>query len=264
MTTQTIGSNEALQLIFSTLNAPDVERERSNPGRVAGLARTFGRWKRTPRITVTDTGVVTQGLDYLGAIAAAGRPTEVEVEHGTTPRRSKIASSLVVLLVRAGVEDAAPKLAIYRCVAEAFGYEQYKVTVGSVLKVIKSKAFDNAYEELSAVLESVGTLGARPTRVRSKIAFGAFLCAWNASPRKVRDLYASFLRGELDQSTALGKLLHAVRTDNINTGSGRRPFLVKAAVLIDAQLHNKTVDRASSNAVAASETLAKFQAAFEA
>lgn len=262
MTTETITSNEAVRLIFSTLSAPDVEHEPALPSRVGALARTFGRWRHKPEVRITEGGVVTKGLDYLGAIAAAGGEAEVEVERGVSAKRSKARLTTAALLERRGIDDAAPKLAIWRCVAEAFGYSP-RSTVAEIAKVIRSEPFDNAYEELSAVLETVPTAGSRPTRVRSKIAFGAFLVAWQSSPRKVRDLYASFLKGELDQSTPVGKLLHAVRTDNINTGSGRRPFLTKAAILIDAQLHNRTVERATSSLVQSAEAMARFQSAFE-
>lgn len=264
MKTETVTSNEAFRLIFATLSAPDVQKERPSPKRTAALARTIGRWRQPPHISITDDGIVVQGIDALGALVATGKSGELEIERGVKAKRRGRATNapLTDQLEDAGVDNAAPKLAVWRCLAEAFQLDQ-KIGMAQLAKQLRARAFTEAFEELSAVLETTATTGTRPTRVRSKIAFGAFFAAFHAAPKKVRDLYAQFLVGELDQSTPVGKLLHAVKTDNINTGSGRRPFLLKAAVLIDAQLQGESVERATSSEGAGSEALAKFQKAYD-
>lgn len=261
MTIETVNSGEAIKLILTTLKHPHVQKETPSASRVAALSRSFGKWRR-PHVSITSDGVIVKGIDYLAAVAASGKSVELEVERNVETRFDSPRQPLTVQLERAGIENVAGKLAIWRCLADAFGWDQ-RSPAAKIAKTIRSHAFTEAWEALSAVLESVPTTGSRPTRVRSKIAFGAFFVAYHASPTKVMKLYEEFVKGELDSSTPVGKLLEAVRHDNINTGSGRRPFLVKAAILLDAQLKQKSVDRATSSETAGAEPIEHFRKAFD-
>src|SRR5262245_12098544 len=109
-TTEKLTSSQALQLIFTTANATGLEHERINPTRVVELTKTLGRWKQPPTIVTTPKGVVIHGVDYLAALAGAGKvEADVVIDRtGSAARREqKKPTSLVQQLTKAGIQDAA-------------------------------------------------------------------------------------------------------------------------------------------------------------
>lgn len=243
-----LSSNEALRLIFSTTNTPSVEHPRINPERVDELSKSLGRWKR-PKIVTTPRGVVLEGLDHLAALASSGKSVEVEIDRtGKGTRRSRARFepvSLASQLERMGVTNAAFKLAVWRGVCEAVENNPKEGSTKETATALTNPKFVQAFDALYKVYDGVRDVqGGKATRVRSKIAFAAFALAYQSHPKRVAGLYAEFLSGKVEEGKPIEKLLHAVRTDNINTGSGRRPFMLKAAVLLAAQLSGEKVERA--------------------
>lgn len=258
---ETLSSNDALEFIIATANAPSLEHQRINPDRVRELASTLGAWNR-PKIVATRTGVIIQGADYLAALVASGSKAEVVLDRGgkATRRPKTEASSLVETLERAGVQHAAFRLAVYRGVREAGEANPKEEGPRQLAERLSDQKFAKAFEALHAPYEMISpkSAGSKASRVRSKIAFAAFLLAYHANPKLVVKLYTDFLSGSVEKDTPVAKLLHAVRTDNINTGSGRRPFMLKAAVLLKAQLEGEHVDRAVADEVRGQEAVSGF------
>ncbi len=261
---ETMNSKTALDLIFATANASSLEHQRINPVRVQELSQTLGRWKRRPHIVATPRGVVLEGIDAVAALAVAGdKEVEVIIDRTAagTRREPKQATSLVEQLGKAGVENAAFKLAVWRGIREG---EQANPGDGSFRELVASLSdlkFVRAFEDLLAPYELISSKGiSKASRVRSKIAFAAFLLAYHANPKKIIEYYTDFLSGKVKEGSPLEKLLHAVRTDNINTGSGRRPFMLKASILLRAQLGGDTVERATADEKAGQEAVSIFRA----
>jgi len=248
--TEKLNSVDAMQLIFATANAPGLEHQRIDPVRAKELSKTLGAWNK-PKVVTTPRGVIIEGADYLAALAVSeGKEVEVLMDRtGRANRRARREpSTLIESLERAGITNAAFKLAVWRCLGEA--KENNPVEDGPRVLVDKlaDPHFLKAFEALHAPYELIQARAAGPkaSRVRSKIAFSAFLLAYHSNPKKVVEMYSSFLSGKVEEGgSPLGKLLHAVRTDNINTGSGRRPFMLKAAILLRAALTGDTVGRAA-------------------
>ena len=259
--TEKITSSAALQLIFTTANAAGLEHERINPERVVELTKTLGRWKQ-PHIVTTPKGVVVRGIDYLAALAGAGKvEAEVDIDRTATATRKeqKKPSSLVEQLTKSGIQDAAFKLAVYRGLKEGEQHNPEPETPRQLVDHLADPKFLTAFESLKAPYDLISSKGvAKATRVRSKIAFSAFLLAYHASPKTIVQLYTDFLSGKVKEGTPLEKLLHAVRHDNINTGSGRRPFMLKASILLAAQLAGEKVERALADEARGAEVVSIF------
>ncbi len=259
--TEKLTSSAALQLIFTTANATGLEHERINPAHVVELTKTLGRWK-APKIVTTPRGVVIHGVDYLAALAGAGK-VEAEVGLDRTPSTSRKEqskpTSLVQQLTKSGIQDAAFKLAVYRGLKEG---EQNNPEAESPKQLgdhLSDHRFLTAFEALKAPYDLISAKGlSKASRVRSKIAFSAFLLAYHSHPKAVIQLYTDFLSGKAKEGSPLEKLLYAVRHDNINTGSGRRPFMLKAAILLAAQLAGEKVERALADEARGQEVVSIF------
>lgn len=240
-------STEAMNLIFATANAPGFEHQRIDPVRAKELSRTLGAWNR-PEIVTTPKGVIIDGADYLAALAVSGKEAEVSIDRtASAPRRARRQpSTLIQSLERAGIQNAAFKLAVYRCLAEARQNNPTEEGPRVLVEKLSDPQFVKAFEGLHAPYELIQAraAGSKSSRVRSKIAFSAFFLAYHANPKRVVTMYTDFISGKVDPASPLGKLLYAVRHDNINTGSGRRPFMLKAATLLAAALAGDRVDRA--------------------
>jgi len=248
-----ITSKDALNLIFATANAPGLEHQRINPEKVSELSRTLGRWKQRPSILTTPRGVVLKGVDYLAAMAEAGKAeAEVVIDRSgsTGKREARQPSSLTEQLRRHGIQEAPFKLAVWRAVREGMEVNPGEETPRQLVDRLSEDSFAQAFEALHAPYEMISSKGVgKATRVRSKLAFAAFLLAYHANPKRVTQLYTDFLAGKVKEGSPVEKLLNAVRHDNINTGSGRRPFMLKAAILLKAQLAGDTVERAVADEV---------------
>lgn len=259
-----LNTKTALELIFATANASSLEHQRINPARVQELSKTLGRWKRRPHIVATPRGVVLEGIDAVAAVAAAN-DTEVEVSIDRTAsgtrREARKATSLVEQLTRAGITHSAFKLAVWRGLREGEEANPGDASPRELVAQLSDPKFVRAFEDLLAPYELISARGiSKASRVRSKIAFAAFLLAYHANPKKIIEYYTDFLSGKAKEGSPLEKLLHAVRTDNINTGSGRRPFMLKASILLRAQLAGDTVERAFADEKAGGEAVAIFKA----
>jgi hypothetical protein len=246
----TLSSADALQLLFSTANAQGLEHDRVNPARVVELKKTLGRWKR-PKIITTPKGVILQGADYVAALAAAPNvEAEVDIDRtGTTSRRElKKPATPVEALTKAGIQDAAFKLAVWRGLREGATSNPEADTPKQLVEKLADPAFLKPFEALKAPYDAVSSQGvAKAGRLRSKIAFAAFHLAYAANPKVIVQLYSDFIAGKAPAGSPLEKLLHAARHDNINSGSGRRPFMLKASILLAAQLAGEKVERASAD-----------------
>ncbi len=258
-----LNSKSALELIFATANASSLEHQRINPGRVQELSKTLGHWKRRPHIVATTRGVVLEGIDAVAAIAASNN-TEVEVSIDRTAsgtrKEAKHATSLVEHLTRAGITHSAFKLAVWRGLREGEEANPGDASPRELVAALSDLKFVRAFEDLLAPYELISAKGlSKASRVRSKIAFAAFLLAYHANPKKIIEYYTDFLSGNVKAGSPLEKLLNAVRTDNINTGSGRRPFMLKASILLRAQLAGEIVDRAFADEKAGSEAVNAFR-----
>lgn len=245
--TEKLSSTDALQLIFTTANAVGVEHESINPAKVVELKKTLGRWKR-PSILTTPRGVVLRGVNYLAALAGVGGvETEVIIDRtGEAPKRElKKSLSLVESLTKAGVSDAAFKLAVWRGLKEGEQHNPGAETARQLVEHLTEPRFAQAFEGLKAAYDSVSAVGvAKAGRLRSKIVFAAFQLAFHANPKVIVGLYSDFIAGKAKAGSPLEKLLYAARHDNINSGSGRRPFMLKASILLAAELAGEKIERA--------------------
>jgi len=262
--TEKLTSADALQLIFTTANASGLEHERINPTHVVELTKTLGRWKQTPKIVTTPRGVVIHGVDYLAALAGAGRvEAEVVIDRtASAPRREqRKPTSLVEQLTKAGIQDAAFKLAVYRRLKEGEQNNPETESPKQLVDHLSDPKFLVAFESLKAPYDLISTKGlGKVTRVRSKIVFASFLLAYHANPKLVVQLYTDFLSNKVKEGSPLEKLLYAAKHDNINTGSGRRPFMLKASILLAAQLAGEKIERALADEVRGQEVVSIFLA----